>query len=707
MKKYIPPTIYFGGDYTPEHFSKETMEEDMRLMKKAGVNVVTINVFTWAQLQPNEETWTFEWLDEVMDTLAKNDVCASLGTATASTPAWMAKKYPEILPIDENGIRFNHGSRQCFNPNSPVYRKLARQLVRKLAERYKGHPALCMWHVNNELSQLVEYDFSEITARKFRDWCKEKHGTCENLNKTWGLHFWGNNVYEWDELMPPMKTAHQVNTSLLLEWKRFTNECYMEVARGEIEILRETTPDIPITTNFLYEYKTLDYFTWADMVDFISVSSFPDPKTTNHPGEAALSHDIMRGIKDQPFALLEQAPSQVNWRLANVNKKPGVMRLWSHQGMAHGSDSFLFFQWRASVHGSEKFHSAMVPHIGENSRVFREMAEFGKELPGLLQVVGSDVQAEVAIVMDYNNWWTVEYTPGPTALLNYLENLQVYHYPLFEQNITTDVIPYDRDLGRYKVVIAPLLYMVKPGFRESVEKFVSEGGTFIATFFSGVVNEYDEVFKGGYPGPLSEVLGLKVEEFEAMKPYTKNSVVMNGRWPGITGEFESRLWCDILQLGTAKSLAEYGSNFFEGMPALTVNDYGKGKAYYVATQPDNAFMRKFLRQVCAEQGVQPVLETPENVEAVIRSNEENDFLFIMNHNYESVEVALPEGGFFDLLERKPMEGAIKLGAVQSVVLQKIKTALPQAGVPNKGIGNDRKDTRKKGWLHLAGAGRNG
>lgn len=670
MKKFVFPNIYFGGDYTPEHFGAEVMEEDMRLMKKAGVNIATINVFTWGQLQPNEETWEFEWLDEIMDTLAKNGVYADLGTATASTPAWMAKKYPEILPFDENGIRFNHGSRQTFNPNSPKYRELSKKLVRKIAQRYKDHPALCMWHVNNELSQMVTHDFSEITTEKFRNWCKEKYGTCENLNKKWGLGFWANNIYEWDELMPPMKTAHQVNTSLLLEWKRFTNECYMEVAQYEIDILREITPDVPITTNFMYEYKILDYFTWADMIDFISVSSFPDPKTSNHPGEAALSHDIMRGLKDQPFALLEQAPSQVNWRVVNVNKKPGVMKLWSHQGMAHGSDSFMFFQWRASVHGSEKFHSAMVPHVGENSRIFKEMTEFGNELPNLNEIVGSDVKADVAIVLDYNNWWTVEFTPGPTALLNYLHNLQAYHYPLFEQNITTDVIPYDRDLSKYKVVIAPLLYMVKPGFKESVEKFVSDGGTFVTTFFSGVVNEYDEVFQGGYPGPLSDVLGLKVEEFEPMKSYTNNSLVMNEGPLNITGEFESKLWCDILQLDTAKSLAEYGSNFFKGAPALTVNSYGKGKAYYVATLPNNEFMQQFLKQVCADQGVTPVIETPEKVEAVIRSSEDNEYLFIMNHNYEPVEVILPKGKYFDMISQASAEGSISLDAVRSVILRK-------------------------------------
>ncbi len=663
MVKFVLPNIYFGGDYTPEHFPREVMEEDMRLMKKAGVNMATINVFSWGQLQPAEDVWEFAWLDEIMDTLAANGVVADLGTATASTPAWMAKRYPEILPVDESGIRFNHGSRQTFNPNSPKYRELSAKLVRKLAERYKGHPALAMWHVNNELSQMVNYDFSEITIRKFREWCKARFGTCEKLNRTWGMHFWGNNIYEWDELMPPMKTAHQVNTSLLLEWKRFTNECYMEVARAETDILREITPDTPITTNFLYEFGMLDYHAWADMVDFISVSSFPDPKVTNHPGEAALSHDMMRGLKDQPFVLLEQAPSQVNWRLANVNKKPGVMRLWSHQGMAHGSDSFLFFQWRASVHGSEKFHSAMVPHIGENSRVFREMTTFGNELPNLKEIVGSDVQADVAIVLDYNNWWTVEFTPGPTALLSYLDNVKAYHHALFEQNITTDVIPYDRDLGKYKVVIAPLLYMVKPGFRESVETFVSEGGTFITTFFSGVVNEYDEVFQGGYPGPLSDVLGLKVEEFEAMKPYVKNSLVTGD------GTYEASLWCDVLQLGSAEPLAEFGDDYFKGRAAVTVNGFGKGKAYYVATLPENSFLRKFLKGICSDQDVDPVLDAPENVEAVIRSDGDSDYLFIMNHNYEAVEVTLPGGEFIDLLTQAKIERVIELDAVGSAVLR--------------------------------------
>jgi beta-galactosidase len=669
MKKFELPDLYFGGDYTPEHFPREVMLEDMRLMKQAGVNLVTINVFSWGQIQPDEDTWEFAWLDDIMDTLAEYGIYADLGTATASTPAWMAKKYPEILPVAADGIRFNHGSRQTFNPNSPVYRELSARLVRKLAERYKSHPALALWHVNNELSQMVTADYSEITIRKFRDWCRERFGTCERLNAAWGMHFWGNNIYQWDELLPPLKTAHQVNTSLLLDWKRFTNECYMEVAREEIRILREITPGIPITTNFLYEYKALDYFLWGDMIDFISVSSFPDPKVTNHPGEAALSHDIMRGIKDQPFVLLEQAPSQVNWRLANVNKKPGVMRLWSYQGMAHGSDGFLFFQWRASRHGSEKFHSAMVPHIGEDSRVYREMVQFGNELPRLDPIVGTDVKADVAIVMDYNNWWTVEFTPGPTALLKYLEILQAFHYPLFEQNITTDIIPFDRELSRYKVVIAPLLYMVKPGFKESVERFVEAGGVFITSFFSGVVNENDEVFAEGYPGPLSDLLGLKVEEFEAMKPYVRNSLVPKGDLCNAGEALETRLWCDILQTGGAETLAEYGDDYFKGTPALTVNSFGKGKAYYLATLPENSFMRNFLGKACHEAGVQPVMEAPDNVEAVVRSDGSNEFIFVMNHNYEPVEVRLPEGRFEDLLSGASMSGTVRLEAIQTAILR--------------------------------------
>jgi beta-galactosidase len=669
MNTYTLPDLYFGGDYTPEHFPRDVMAEDMRLMKIAGVNLVTINVFSWAQLQPDENTWTFEWLDEIMDALAKNGIFADLGTATASTPAWMAKKYPEILPVDDKGLLHHHGSRQNFNPNSPKYRELSAVLVRKIAERYKGHPALAMWHVNNELSHQVNYDFSDITIRKFRDWCQARFGTCEKMNQTWGLHFWGNNITAWEDLMPPMRTAHQVNTSLLLDWKRFTNDCYMEVARAEIAILREVTPDVPITTNFLYEFKTLDYFAWADMLDFISVSSFPDPKITNHPGEAALSHDIMRGLKDQPFVLLEQAPSQVNWRLANVNKKPGVMRLWSYQGMAHGSDGFLFFQWRASMHGSEKFHSAMVPHIGENSRIFREVTEFGRELPQLKEIVGSTVKADVAIILDYNNWWTVEFTPGPTALLDYLTNLKAYHYALFEENITTDVIPFDRDLSRYKVVIAPLLYMVKPGFRESAESFVAQGGTFITTFFSGVVNEFDEVFRGGYPGPLSDLLGVKVEEFEAMKPYVKNSLVVGEGLPGMDGDYESSLWCDIVQLNGATPLAVYGSDYFKGSPALTVNAFGEGKAYYVATLPSGDFLRSFLKNVCAQQEVHPVLSAPTRVEAVTRTHAGQDYLFVMNHNYEPVEITLPGQPRFDLLSQTMVGGTVTLKALQPMILK--------------------------------------
>jgi beta-galactosidase len=345
------------------------------------------------------------------------------------------------------------------------------------------------------------------------------------------------------------------------------------------------------------------------------------------------------------------------------------MRLWSYQGMAHGADGLLFFQWRASRKGPEKFHSGMVPHVGENSRTFREICELGSELPKMKEIIDSDVQADVAIVLDYNSWWTVE-DACPNYAIKYLEMLKAYHYPLFEQNITTDIVPLDRDLSRYKVVVAPYLYMVKPGFRKSVETFVSKGGTFITTFFSGVVDETEGVFEGGYPGPFTEVLGLKVEEFDALKGYMTVRIKVDNM-EGMNGSYDCKLWAEVLQLAGAKPVARYMQDYYQGQPAITVNSFGSGKAYYLASQPGKDFMKRFLLKVCRDAGVSQVLEgAPENVEATIRKARNGaKYLFLMNHNYNPVETTLPEGNYVNLLTGSKEARHIKLRANDAAVLR--------------------------------------
>lgn len=664
------PHIFYGGDYNPEQWSEEIWLDDMRLMQKAGVNLVSIGIFSWASLQPNEDTYNFEWLDKLMDLLAQNGIYADLATATAAQPAWLSQKYSDVLPVDIKGNRLSYGSRQSYCPNSISYRRLGQKLVRMLAERYKGHPALALWHVNNEYACHTPSCYCDNCAATFRKWLKKKYGSIENVNKAWGTNFWSQHYYDWDEILPPRATTAQNNPGQVLDYRRFMSDSILELYMGEKEILREVTPDIPITTNFMSDFKPLDYFKWAENIDVISWDSYPNPEPGYHPGWAALNHDIMRGLKNgKPFILMEQAPSQVNWRPVNTNKRPGVMRLWSYQAMAHGADAIMFFQWRQSLKGAEKFHSAMVTHTGnENSRVYREVEKLGNELKGLSEILDSTVSAKTAILFDYENWWAVEYTPGPSENLKYMEQIRNYYNALFDLNIPVDIVPVNGDLSKYSLVIAPLMHMVKPGVKENIESFVSKGGTFITTFFSGIVDENDGVFPGGYPGPLKDVLGIKVEEFDALEPHMNNKFKVTQYLGKASGEYNCNLWCDVVHTDTARILAVFTEDYYAGYPCITENSFGKGKAYYIATQPEQDFIKEFLKYICRINNIVPPLDVPEGVEVMPRVKDGKEYLFILNHNNNEINIILPPGEYIDLVSNKIINNTLKLPPKEVMIL---------------------------------------
>jgi beta-galactosidase len=660
----IGDRFLFGGDYCPEQWPKEVWKEDIRLMKEASVNMVTIGVFNWALSQPDETTYTFEWLDEIMDMLAENDIMADLGTLTASPPAWMYLKYPEIRPVNEDGIFLNFGSRQTFCPNSSIYKDFSHRLVEKLAAHYSNHPALAMWHINNEFSHKVFHCFCDVCAGEFQKYVQKKYHTIENLNDTWGTAFWGQYLYNWNEIFPPRKTAQYVNPALWLDYRRFMTDTYLKLYIDEAQIVRKHTPDIPVTTNFLCEFKTMDYFRWGEYLDFVAVSSFPDPRPDTHPGYATLSHDLMRGIKHQkPFILLEQAPSHVTWRNFNSNKRPGVNRLWSYQGMAHGSDGFLFFQWRQSNKNAEKFHSAMVPHAGENTRIFKEIKQLGSELKNLSEIKGSRVKTSVCMLFDYNNWWSLEYFPGPTSELKYLQQIKNFSYPLQEKNITIDIQDQDGfNPDGYKMVVAPVLHLLKPGVAEKISRFVENGGVLVTTFYSGWVDGTDRVFDGGAPGPLKEVLGFTVEEFDVLAPVMENQVQLTGELSGklTQNNFKVSFWADVLQLTTAKPLAVFTQDYYKDKAAVTVNRYGKGFAYYIGADIKDGFVSEFLDYCCSKHSIQADLNVPVGVEVVTRTKEGKEYIFLLNHAGKDVKIELPEGEYLNLISNEKLNTSFSL-----------------------------------------------
>jgi beta-galactosidase len=664
------PHIFYGGDYNPEQWSEEVWLEDIKLMKKAGVNLVSIGIFSWSVLQPGEDHYNFEWLDRLMDLLAENDIYADLATGTAAQPAWISKKYDDVLPVDEYGNKINYGSRQSYCPNSPSYRQLGQKLVRKLAERYKDHPALILWHINNEYGCHTSACYCDTCAEEFRSWLKNKYRTLKAVNNAWGTRFWSQFYYDWEEIIPPRATATLKNPGQELDYKRFMSDSLLECYKQEAEILREITPNIKLATNFMSDFKPLDYFKWAKEMDIVGFDCYPETNPDYYVGWAAFNYDLMRGLKGgKPFILMEQAPSQVQWRESSPTKRPGIMRQWSYQALARGADGIMFFQWRQSIKGAEKFHSGMITHTGnENSRVFKEVTQLGQELKDLSSLVDSKISAQVAILFDYENWWAVEHDTTPSNNLKYLEQIRNYYNPLFEANIPVDIISYDQQLSDYKIIIAPLMYMIKNDVDEKIKSFVEQGGTFITSFFSGIVDQTDTVFEGGYPGPLKEVLGIEVEEFDALTPGMKNKIEVKGNNTNIVDEYYCDLWCDIVCSDTAKILAAFEEDYYAGYPAVTENEFGAGKAYYLASQIEQEFMKDFLNYICQKNDIEARIESPAQVEVVTRHSENNEYIFILNHNQKEVEISLANEEYFDIINQEKVVDKLILAPLAVVIL---------------------------------------
>ncbi|MFD2614969.1 beta-galactosidase [Paenibacillus gansuensis] len=641
--------IWYGGDYNPEQWDREIWDEDVRLFQLAGINVATVNVFSWPLLQPSEDEYDFRQLDDILDNLHKNNVHVCLGTSTAAHPAWMAARYPDILRVDWEGRKRTYGGRHNSCPNSPTYRKYAAKLAGKLAERYRNYPGLLLWHVNNELGG---YCYCDNCAKAFRVWLKRRYGTLEQLNKAWYTAFWGHTFYDWNEIVPPNLLSEGVHwnyqrsnqNSISLDYFRFGSDSILECYLIEAEAIRKHTPDIPITTNFMGTYKEMNYFQWAPHLDIISWDSYPAPNQP--PSFNAMTHDLMRGLKNgRPFMLMEQTPSVANWQPYCKLKRPGEMKKWSYQAVAHGADTVMFFQLRKSAGSCEKMHGAVIEHAGhEHTRVFRECAELGAELNRLGNtLIDSRIHAKAGILYDWENRWAAELSSGPSNDLDYVNEVHKYYSAFYEQSIPVDMVGIESDFGRYDILIAPLLYMVKPGLAEKLEAFVSRGGTFVTTYFSGIVNETDLCYTGGFPGPLRNVLGIWTEETDALYPGESNSLVLTRSYGELKGAYTSDFLCDLIHSEGAEVMAVYGSDFYKGMPALTVNRFGSGTAWYVATSPEASFMRGFIKQLCEDKGITPLLPPQEGIEVTCREKEGAAYLFILNHNMEQRTIELPPG----------------------------------------------------------------
>ncbi len=668
MQEPFPSAILYGGDYNPEQWPTDVWLEDMRLMKLANVNIASVNIFSWAELEPAPGHYQFGQLDRIMDMLAENGISADLATATASPPTWMSRLYPNMLPVTREGIRLSHGSRQNYCPNSVDFRRKAAELVRRLAERYATHPALKLWHVNNEYGCHVSACYCDQSATAFRIWLQERYGSLDGLNFAWGTSFWSQHYYAWEDVLPPRISPTHNNPGQVLDYQRFMSDSLLECYLTEARILREITPGIPITTNFMSAFKPIDYFSWAPHLDIISNDSYP--ANTVPPWESAMMDDLMHSLKGgQPYILMEQSPSQVNWMPQNPHKRPGRMRMLSYQNVAHGADGIMFFQWRQSQAGAEKFHSAVVTHEGnEHNRIFQQAAQLGAELKQLsADVIGSRPVAQVALIMDWENWWAIEYQQRPSSRVCYWEQLKTYYAPLHNLGVAVDFVQPDSDLTNYHLVVAPLLYMLRPGVAKNFAQFVERGGILLTTYFSGIVDQNDRVALGGYPAELRNLLGIHVEEFDPWTENMTNEVMIEEGT--LQGTYSCTLWGEMVHLEGARTIGIFAHDYYAMGPAFTVHQFGQGQAYYVATQGSDEFLAGIMRLLCQQANVSPVLNAPKGIEVTQRVRANGHIVyFFLNHTDKSEVVALPDGKCTSLLNGKEVERQIEIDAHDVAVI---------------------------------------
>lgn len=650
--------ILFGGDYNPNQWPKEIWEEDIRIFKKASINSATVNVFSWAKIQPSENCYDFEELDQIIEKLSTEGFDIVLATSTAALPAWMFKKYPEVARTDYDGRHHKFGQRHNACPNSLVYQKYAERLATKLAERYGENPQVTCWHINNEYGGECYCDNCE---KAFRVWLKDKYHTIEALNKAWNMEFWGHTVYEWDEIVLPNALSEGIGydktafAGISIDYRRFNSDSLLKNYMMERDAIRKIDFTTPITTNLMGTFKGLDYFKWAKEMDLVSWDNYP---AYNTPWSlVAMTHDLMRGLKQQPFMLMEQTPSQQNWQPYNSLKKPGQMRAQSYQTIAHGADTIQYFQLRRSIGACEKFHGAVIEHVGhEDTRVFRETAALGAELAQLSDIIGTQTQAQVAVIFDWDNYWALEYTSGPTVDLKYVEQIHRYYRYFYEHNIAVDLVPVDADLSKYKLVAAPVLYMIKEGMQERLTDFVMQGGALLTTYMSGIVDQSDNVHLGGYPGPLRELAGIWVEEIDALAPEQSNGVSLVNE--ELTGT--SNLVSDLIHLENAEALAHYTSNFYAGMPAVTKNTFGDGTVYYFGGQLEDQLQDQLFKTIVEESDITPVIEEATKLEIACRENEEAKFFVIINFHEEAQPLPEMFVGKTDLLTGKVLSSEMML-----------------------------------------------
>ena len=650
--------MQLGSDYYPEHWvypyagtpeaPESRWERDAELMVAAGLGIVRMGEFSWGLYEPEEGKYDFDWMKRAMDVMAKAGIRVILGTPTAAPPLWLARKHPEILPLDERGLPKHEGTRKAYCMNSDVYWEYCRKIITELAKALGQHPQLVGWQIDNGLGgHGTVSSFNEETRRDWHAWIKAKYQTIDRLNELMGLRFWAQTVTDWNQVPMPMVAPTLHNPALVVDWMRFSSDTLVAFARMQTDLLHELTPGLPVTNNLRALSRNFDHFDVADVLDFVGMDS--EATINTRSAEIACALDMMRSLKktgikspggeDCGFWVVEQKAGNVDWQDVNSLVRPGVVRLFTYQCVSRGATGLLYFFWRQPRIGVEKFYGGVLTHDGQGSnRVYREISQVGDEMKLLAPVLkGTSVTAETCILFSHENEWALQQRPFVNKFFNHRDHLQLFYTALHDRNIPVDFCRPTEDLSKYKLVIAPSLHLLAGGEADLLKLYVQNGGTVVGTFNTGLVDEHHIAPDSGYPHDLTDLFGMQVIEFDPLPPGEENHLTFKGAFP-TSHLHPAKLWCDIIEPKECQILATYAKDFYAGRPAMTMNTFGLGKAIYIGTQSHQHFyydLMVWLRQVC---NLFPLLKVPDTVEVSLRQKGDTKVYFLLNHQSSPVRI---------------------------------------------------------------------
>lgn len=615
--------LSYGGDYNPEQWPASTVDADIEAMLRAGVNLVTLGVFSWGRIQPTPTSWDTAWLHRIVDDLTEAGIDVDLATPTASPPPWLGDLHPEALAVNEDGVRMGHGSRNHFCPSAPSYRDRARDVARRLGEEFGEHPGVTMWHIGNEYGQRCLCDTCQ---EAFRGWLRQRYGTLDALNAAWGTTFWSQHYDTWERIGVPRRAPYLINPAQWLDHRRFVSDLLLDCYLDQRDALRPLVGDTPITTNFMGFFDLVDYRSWAPHVDVVTDDHYGDPADPDQPSRTSLVHELMRSLGNGTWLMMEQAMGAVNWRPHNTPKTSAQRRIDVLRCVAHGADGVLSFQWRQSRFGSERFHSAMLPNAGAGSPLHRDVIALGADLAALGEIAGVPVRGRVAMLFDWDSWWASVEPSTPSRRRDPIERLHDWYLPMWRRGLRVDVIASTANLDGYDVVLAPMQHLLRPEATASIRAFLARGGRFVMGPFSGAVDETTALLPGPFPGGLTDDLGARGEQWWPLAgPVTVRSATL--------GDFTVDGWAEQLTLTVGTSVADFDH------PDLGPAIVTAGGFTYLACDPPAERLNALLDGVLREAGTEAdlgVLASPSGAEVARRG----EWTFAFNNTPDPLVLAL-------------------------------------------------------------------